>query len=118
MPKYTTATIVRSLFNSSDVDAQLTDAQIETFIDMHEGLLDGVLQVPSDFTFSATKLPHLLLRRYSTYKAALDVLCMQNVSVRTLRELGLMADIFAYAAEESAAQLLKDRSVWDWARKL
>lgn|SRR3990167_310579 len=90
MVKYTTATIVKARLNNR---TSASTADIEAIIDQCEGYIDVALKIPSTFSFNASTIRHLALRRISTDLAALYVLGMSSMSFQTLGQAGLLADI-------------------------
>ena len=119
MPKYTTAAIVRAQL-ADRVATEWTDAEIDTVIDMNEGVIDAILKIGAggniNLTFSATTIKHLILRKLSTSMTCSDLLMTSSVSFLSLDQAKLAAELAVFWYEECLKFLAgpKDTSVIDW----
>ena len=108
--EWTDATRVRELIKSGSA---LTDAEIEDIIMMTEGYLKARYKIPSTFTFSESKTPHLILREAASLRAALFVLSTTPLSLRSLREVYLATNVYYQMLQENMT-MLDNTDVFDY----
>lgn len=111
---WSTATLVKLQLKLGSPFTGLSDSEIEDFINNAEGYVEAILKLPSTFTFSASKVSHLMIRDLVTKRAALDVLKATPASFLTLQYTALMANLLIYDIEKTTAMLLTNGSIVDF----
>ncbi len=114
-PTYTTTTKVKSRFE--DIDTDLTDTQINEFINCAEGIIDSVMKktgrgAGADYTFSATK--HGLIEDTASALAAFSCLTYQPTGESeaiTSARASLMGDFLWAIARRNLMLLGDDRII-------
>ena len=101
--EWTDATRVREYVKQGTA---LTDAEIEDIIQSSEGYFKNVLcQNTTDFTFSAAKKAHWMLREAATLRAALIVIATTPLSLRTTQEAYMALQVYQQLYNEIVKEL-------------
>lgn len=106
MATYTTAALVRK--RAENLDATLTDANIEAYIDTAEGMLNSIVGASFVATFVVAK--HGVLRMASEAYATACAIGFNPAGFTSLSEASAIQELLAFQWEESL-KLLRDKSV-------
>ena len=103
-PYYTTATICKDRIKA--FDSGLTDAKIETIIEMVEGIINAVMRTSYTATFDSTK--HGLIRDVATNLTAFYMLTYDVTEYGSSSAAALTADLLWSTGDRGLA-ILADR---------
>jgi len=106
MATYTTAALVRK--RAENLDATLTDANIEAYIDTAEGMINSIIGMSFVATFTVAK--HGTLRAAAEAWATTCAIAFNPAGFTTLGEASAIQEVCAFQWEESL-KLLRDKSV-------
>ena len=121
MVTYTSVAKVKARFQ--DIDVNITDPQIEEFINCAEGLIDSIMKLRArgtdpDFTFDAAK--HGIIEDTASALAAFSCLTAQTTgesATVTSARASLMGDFF-WAISRRNLKLLLDPRIITYLKKL
>ena len=88
--EWTDSTRVRARIKSG---SSMTNAEIDDLIEQNEGFVKTQLKLDTTFTFSASKKPHLLLRKVAEAMTVLNVIASTPLSFLTLEQAYSEANI-------------------------
>lgn len=107
---YTSTTRIKQYLNSR---TPLSDQQINDIAEKCEQFVDMLTKTNNDISFSAAK--HAIMRETAELRAALLVMMAEPLSMTTLNEVGIRADVI-YDAYIANVKLLQENQSRDFMR--